>query len=112
MYARIRPLQADGHLTVHAGCSDLPYAMQNRMSGRDRLLGELEAVTPGSVWVAAIQPLYPKDAGQSRPPSSGEHRPPMAIAQPGFGPAGQSIEYAPFDSPIIWGFVGIGRSRE
>jgi hypothetical protein len=36
----------------------------------------------------------------------------MAIAQPGFGPAGQSIEYAPFDSPIIWGFVGIGRSRE
>jgi len=45
---------------MQASFSDLVYAAKKKVTRRDWFLGEIEAITPWSVLVAEIQPLYPK----------------------------------------------------
>ena len=40
--------------------SDLEYADKTKVTRRDRLLGEIDAVTPWSALVASIEPRYRK----------------------------------------------------
>ena len=39
-----------------------------KLTQRDRFLAEIEAVTPWSTLVAAIEPVYPNGDGRGRPP--------------------------------------------
>ncbi len=48
--------------------SDLEYAAQRKATKRERLLGELEAITLWAELLTALAPHYPKDEGRGRPP--------------------------------------------
>jgi IS5 family transposase len=47
--------------------SDLEYAAKKRITRHDRILSEIEAVTPWFALVAEIEPFYPKGDGCGRP---------------------------------------------
>ena len=40
--------------------SDLEYAAKRKVTKRERLLGELEAITPWADLLSALAPYYPK----------------------------------------------------
>lgn len=92
--------------------SDLEYAAKKKMTRRDRFLAEIEAVTPWSALIAAIEPFYPKGGGRGRPPLGVERMLRMYIAQQCFGLSDEGIEDAIYDSQAIRGFVGIDLARE
>jgi len=97
---------------MQASFSDLEYAAKKKVTRRDRLLGEINAVTPWSALVAEIQPFYPKGEGRGRPPVGVERMLRMYIAQQCFGLSDEGVEGAIYDSQAIRGFVGIDLSRE
>lgn len=92
--------------------SDLEYAAKKKVTRRDRFLAEIEAVTPWSVLIAEITPLYPKGEGRGRPPMGLERMLHMYVAQQCFGLSDEGVEDAIYDSQAIRGFVGIDLSRE
>jgi IS5 family transposase len=92
--------------------SDLEYAAKPKVTRRDRLLGEIEAVTPWAALVAEIEPFYPKGEGRGRPPIGLERMLRMYIAQQCFGLSDEGTEDAIYDSQAIRGFVRIDLSRE
>jgi IS5 family transposase len=79
---------------------------------RDRLLGEIEAVTPWPALLAELEPFYPKGEGRGRPPIGLERMLRMYIAQQCFGLSDEGTEDAIYDSQAIRGFVRIDLSRE
>jgi IS5 family transposase len=97
---------------MQASFSELEYAAKKKVTRRDRLLGEINAVTPWSALVAEIAPFYPKGEGRGRPPVGVERMLRMYIAQQCFGLSDEGIEDAIYDSQAIRGFVGIDLSRE
>jgi IS5 family transposase len=92
--------------------SDLEYAAKPKVTRRDRLLGEIEAVTPWAALVAELEPFYPKGEGPGRPPIGLERMLRMYIAQQCFGLSDEGTEDAIYDSQAIRGFVRIDLSRE
>lgn len=92
--------------------SDLEYAAKRKVTRRDRLLGEIEAVTPWPALVAELEPFYPKGEGRGRPPIGLERMLRMYIAQQCFGLSDEGTEDAIYDSQAIRGFVRIDLSRE
>jgi IS5 family transposase len=44
---------------MQASFSDLEYASKKKLTRRDRLLAQLDAVTPWSQFEAALAPFYP-----------------------------------------------------
>lgn len=92
--------------------SDLEYAAKKKVTRRDRFLAEIEAVTPWSALIAAIEPFYPKGGGRGRPPIGVERMLRMYIAQQCFGLSDEGVEDAIYDSQAIRGFVGIDLARE
>lgn len=61
--------------------SEMEYAAKKKQTRRDRFLSEIEAVTPWSALVAALQPHYPRGDGRGRPPIALERMLRMYIAR-------------------------------
>ena len=98
--------------TMQRSFSDLEYAAKPKVTRRDRLLGEIEAVTPWAALAAELEPFYPKGEGRGRPPVGLERMLRMYIAQQCFGLSDEGTEDAIYDSQAIRGFVRIDLSRE
>ena len=92
--------------------SDLEYAAKKKVTRRDRLLGEIEALVPWTSLIEQIEPFYPRGKGRGRPPIGLERMLRMYIAQQCFGFSDEGAEDAIYDSQAIRGFVGIDLSRE
>lgn len=92
--------------------SDAEYASKKKLTRRDRFLAEIEAVTPWSALVAAIEPVYSKGDGRGRPPIGVARMLRMYVAQQCFGLSDEGIEDAIYDSQAIRNFVGIDLNRE
>lgn len=92
--------------------AELEYATKKKQTRRDRFLADIEAVTPWSALVAAIEPFYPKGEGRGRPPIGLERMLRMYVAQNCFGLSDEGIEDALYDSQAIRRFVGIDLGRE
>ena len=92
--------------------SDLEYAAKRKVTKRERLLGELEAITPWSDLLSALVPYYPKGQGRGRPPIGLERKLRMYIVQQTLGLSDEGIEDALYDSHAIRHFVGIDLGRE
>jgi transposase, IS5 family len=82
------------------------------MTRRDRILGEINAITPWSALVAEIEPFYPKGEGRGRPPIGLERMLRMYVAQQCFGLSDEGTADAIYDSQAIRSFVGIDLNRE
>lgn len=92
--------------------SDLEYAAKRKVTKRERLLGELEAITPWADLLSALSPHYPKGDGRGRPPIGLERMLRMYIVQQTLGLSDEGIEDALYDSHAIRNFVGIDLGRE
>ena len=92
--------------------SELEYAAKKKQTRRDRFLADIEAVTPWSALVVAIEPFYPKGDGRGRPPIGVERMLRMYIAQNCFGLSDEGTEDAIYDSQAIRRFVGVDLARE
>jgi IS5 family transposase len=92
--------------------SDLEYAAKRKTTRRERLLSELEAITPWAELLAALAPHYPKGEGRGRPPIGLERMLRMYIVQQTLGLSDEGIEDALYDSHAIRDFVGIDLGRE
>jgi len=90
----------------------LEYAAKKKVTKRDRLLAEIEAITPWAALVTAVEEHYPKGEGRGRPPIGLERMLRMYVAQHCFGLSDEGIEDAIYDSQAIRRFVGIDLARE
>jgi IS5 family transposase len=99
-------------MPVQTSFSELEYAAKKKVTKRDRLLAEIEAITPWPALMAAIEPFYPKGEGRGRPPMGVERMLRMYVAQHCFGLSDEGIEDAIYDSQAIRRFVGIDLARE
>jgi IS5 family transposase len=97
---------------MQASFSDLEYAAKKKVTRRDRLLGEIEAITPWPALIAAIAPCYPKGEGRGRPPIGVERMLRMYVAQHCFGLSDEGTEDAIYDSQAVRKFIGIDHNRE
>ncbi len=97
---------------MQASFSDLEYAAKKKVTRRDRLLGEIEAITPWSALIATIVPCYPKGEGRGRPPIGVERMLRMYVVQHCFGLSDEGTEDAIYDSQAIRKFIGIDLNRE
>jgi len=97
---------------MQSSFSELEYASKKRLTRRDRFLAQIEAVTPWSSLVSALEPFYPKGDGRGRPPIGLPRMLRMYVAQQCFGLSDEGIEDAIYDSQAIRRFVGIDLSRE
>ena len=71
--------------------SDLEYAAKRKVTKRERLLGELEAITPWSELLKALAPHYPRGEGRGRPPIGLERMLRMYIVQQTLGLSDEGI---------------------
>jgi IS5 family transposase len=97
---------------VQRSFSELEYAAKKKQTRRDRFLADIEAVTPWSELVTAVESFYPKNEGPGRPPVGLERMLRMYVAQNCFGFSDEGTEDAIYDSQAIRQFVGIDLSRE
>jgi len=97
---------------IQSSFSDLEYAAKRKTTRRDRFLTEIEAVTPWSALVAALEPFYPTSGRRGRPPIGLERMLRMYIAQQCFGLSDEGMEDAVYDSQAIRRFVGIDLTHE
>lgn len=97
---------------MQSSFSDLEYAAKQKVTRRDRFLGEIEVLVPWGSLIAQIEPFYPSGQGRGRPPIGLERMLRMYIAQQCFGLSDEGTEDAIYDSQAIRGFVGIDLSRE
>lgn len=95
---------------MQSSLSDLEYAVKKKQTRRDRLLAEIQAMTPWPVRVAEIEPFYRKGEGRGWPPVGVARMLRMYVAQQCFGLSVEGIEDAIYDSRAIRGFVGIDLS--
>lgn len=92
---------------MQASFSELEYAAKNKVTRRDRFLGEIETITPRAARVVEIEPFYPKGEGRGRPPMGLERMLRMYVAQQCFGFSDEGIDDAIYDSQAIRSFVDI-----
>ena len=92
--------------------SELEYATKKKQTRRDRFLADIEAVTPWSALVAAIDPFYPKNEGPGRPVIGLERMLRMYVVQNCFGFSDEGSEDAIYDSQAIRRFVGVDLACE
>jgi IS5 family transposase len=92
---------------MQSSFSELEYAAKKKVTRRDRFLAEIEAVTPWTELVAALEPFYPKGEGRGRPPVGLARMLRMYIVQQCFGLSDEGIEDAVYDSQAIRRFIGI-----
>lgn len=97
---------------MQSSFSELEYATKKKVTRRDRFLAEIEAITPWSGLVDALEPFYPTTGRRGRPPIGLERMLRMYVAQQCFGLSDEGIEDAVYDSQAIRRFVGIDLSRE
>lgn len=97
---------------MQSSFSDFAYASKRRLTRRDPLLGEVEAVTPRAAMRRALEPFYPKDGGHGRLPIGLEHILRMRLAQNCIDLSDEGMEEAIDDSQAIRRFVGIDLERE
>jgi len=97
---------------MQSSFSELEYAAKKKLTRRDRLLAEIETITPWAALVAEIKPFYPKGVGRGRQPIGVERMLRMYIAQHCFGLSDEGTEDALYDSQAIRRFVGIDLGRE
>jgi IS5 family transposase len=97
---------------MQSSFSALEFAAKKKVTRRERLLGEIEAVTPWPALVAQLQPFYPQGGGRGRPPIGLERMLRMYVVQQCLGLSDEGIEDAVYDSQAIRGFVGIDLARE
>ncbi|MGE0315929.1 MAG: IS5 family transposase [Lautropia sp.] len=97
---------------MQSSFSDAEYRAKKRQTRRDRFLAEIEAVTPWSELVEALDAHYPRGKGPGRPPIGLERMLRMYVAQQCFGLSDEGIEDAIYDSQAIRRFVGIDLGRE
>ena len=91
--------------------SEPEYAAKKKLTRRDCLLAEIEALPPWTQRVVVSEPHYPKGS-RGRPPIGLERMLRMYIAQNCFGLSDEGIEDALYDSQAIRRFVGIDLARE
>lgn len=93
---------SDWSQPVKASFSDLEYyASKKRKTRRDQFLAEIEAVTPWTKLLSAIEPVYPKGESRGRPPIGLEKMLRMYIAPQCFGLSDEAIEDALYNSQAI-----------
>jgi len=92
---------------MQSSFSELEYAAKKKVTRRDRFLAEIEAVTPWTELVAALEPFYPKGEGRGRPPIGLARMLRMYIVQQCFGLSDEGMEDAVYDSQAIRRFIGI-----
>jgi IS5 family transposase len=74
---------------------------------RDRFLAEIEAATPWTELVAAVEPFYAKGEGRGRPPSGLAPMLRMYIVQQCCGLSDEGMEDAAYNSHAVRRFIGI-----
>ena len=87
--------------------SELEYGAKKKVTHRDRLLSEIEAITSRAELERTIASFYPSIGGRGHPPIGLARMLRMYVAQQCEG-----IEDASYDSQGIRRFVGIDLSRE
>lgn len=92
--------------------SEMEYDGKRKLTRRDRLLAEIEKITPWATLLEVIAPHYPKEGGRGRQPIGLERMLRMYVAQQCFGLSDEGIEDALYDSQAIRRFVGIDLGRE
>lgn len=92
---------------MQSSFSELEYAGKKKVTRRDRFLAEIEAVTPWTKLVAALEPFYPKGEGRGRPPIGLVRMLRMYIVQQCFGLSDEGMGDAGYDSQAIRRFIGI-----
>lgn len=86
---------------MQSSFSELEYAAKKKVTRRDRFLAEIEAVTPWTELVAALEPFYPKGEGRGRPPIGLARMLRMYIVQQCFGLSDEGMEDAVYESQAI-----------
>ena len=97
---------------IQRSFSDLEYAAKRKVTRRERLLGDLEAITPRADLLTALAPHYPKGEGRERPSIGLERMLRMYIVQQTLGQSDEGLEDALYDSHAIRSFVGMDLGRE
>lgn len=97
---------------MQASFSALEFAAKKKVTRRERLLGEIEAVTPWPALVVQLEPFYPKGGGRGRPPIGLERMLRLYVVQQCLGLSDEGIEDAVYDSQAIRAVVGIDLARE
>jgi hypothetical protein len=95
-------------MLIQCSFSDLEYASKGYLTRRDRLLRDLDALTPWPALLATVEPFCPKGEGPGRAPIGLEKMLRMVIAQQCLGPSDEGIEDALDDSHAVRRFVGDG----
>lgn len=97
---------------MQASFSELEYAAKKRVTRQDRILAEIEAVTPWSSLMKVIVPHYPIGGGPGRLPVGLKRILRMYVVQQCFCLSDKATEDAIYDSQAIRRFVGIDLNRE
>ena len=92
--------------------SSLEFASKKKLTRRERLLREIDAIAPWSDLIARIKPYYPKGEGRGRPPIGVARMLRMYVVQQCLGLSDEGIEDAVYDSQAIRDFIGIDLARE
>lgn len=92
--------------------SSLEFASKKKLTRRERLLREIDAIAPWSDLIARIEPHYPKGEGRGRPPIGLARMLRMYVVQQCLGLSDEGIEDAVYDSQAIRDFIGIDLARE
>ncbi len=85
---------------------------KKKQTRRERLLSEIDAITPWADLMAAIEPHYPKGEGRGRPPIGLARLLRMYVVQQCLGLSDEGIEDAVYESQAIRSFIGIALARE
>ncbi len=92
--------------------SELEYSAKKEVTRRDRVLAEIDAVTPWAALLSVLLPHYPKSDKRGRPPIGLERMLRMYVVQQCFGLSDEGIEDAVYDSHAIRRFIGIDLNIE
>jgi transposase, IS5 family len=90
----------------------LEYAGKERLTRREKLLGEMDKVVPWSRLQALIEPHYPRSGKVGRPPIGVPRMLRMYFLQQCYTLADEALEDTLYDSHAMREFVGIDLGRE
>jgi IS5 family transposase len=91
---------------MQSSFSELEYAAKKKEMQHDRLLAQIETVTPWTELVTVLEPFYPKSEGRGHPPIGLARMLRMYIVQQCFGLSDEGMKEAVYDSQAIWRFIG------
>jgi IS5 family transposase len=83
---------------VQQSFSSLEFASKKKLTRRERLLREIDAIAPWSDLMARIEPHYPKGEGRGRPPIGLARMLRMYVVQQCLGLSDEGIEDAVYDN--------------